>query len=261
MCKNFRIQVTPLTTTPKVSNVRRIKRRKRRYSLHIPTATHDFQGRCSIELPARQEFHQGLRSVESPDPTSTDCAETSLLDISDPVQSAPDNSVSNIGDHRAPTPLLPFYDEDRLLAFESSSVVSEPYWLAGSDVSSIYTARTTCNTPSTTESHASNSPTPSEFSAQTSNVVCCRKCSLKFSGSPQDAKSNLGRHLRTSPRHNRNAGLKCPLPQCRARPAIRSENLGPHLLRFHRIFSASERQTMINNARSILHRPSTLSAM
>ena len=245
MFKNFRIQVTPLATTPKVSNIRRIKRR---FGLQDSIATHEFLGGCSIERPARQEPLPRLRSLESPSPTSNGYAEMPPFNISDPPQSTLDDSVSNIERSRgASTHLIPLTALN--FADRFPSVVSEPYWLAESDVSSVYTTRTTWASPSTTESHASNSPAPSDASAQTSSEVSCRACSMIFKGSFQDAMSNFRRHLRTSSRHNKYTGLKCPLPECHTRRSMRSDDLGPHLFNFHRISSGQERQTIIKDAR------------
>ena len=117
---------------------------------------------------------------------------------------------------------------------------------------SLYTVGVSSNNTSpTTISQTSMSPTtPDSSNPTTTPVVCCRACSIEFSGTPQDANSNYQRHLRTSPRHNKNAGLKCPMPQCRMRPPKRSDNLGPHLLNFHKITSSSKRQNIIETCRS-----------
>lgn len=96
-----------------------------------------------------------------------------------------------------------------------------------------------------TEPHISISPTSPDFSAQPTSSVSCRACSRVFKGSPQDARANYQRHLRESPRHNRNFGLKCPMPECAKRKSMRTDNLGPHLQKFHSISSKSERQGII----------------
>lgn len=99
-----------------------------------------------------------------------------------------------------------------------------------------------------------SSPTSLTPNTPTTSVVSCRACSRDFTGSPQDARSNLQRHLRTSPRHNTNAGLKCPLPECRVRPSMRSDNLGPHLKKIHKMLSSSERQVIIDESRLLARR-------
>lgn len=105
-------------------------------------------------------------------------------------------------------------------------------------------------TPSlTTLSQASISPSSLGPETPTSPFASCRECSRDFAGSPQDARSNLQRHLRTSPRHNKNAGLKCPLPECRMRRPMRSDNLGPHLQKFHKMSSSSDRQIVIDESK------------
>lgn len=99
-----------------------------------------------------------------------------------------------------------------------------------------------------------SSPTSLTPNTPTTSAVSCRACSKDFTGSPQDARSNLQRHLRTSKRHNTNAGLKCPLPECRVRASMRSDNLGPHLKSIHKILSSSKRQIIINESRLLARR-------
>lgn len=95
-------------------------------------------------------------------------------------------------------------------------------------------------TSPTTASQASTSPTSPVHDASTSRVVeTCKSCGDKFTGTPQDARSNLTRHWRTSPKHNTDAGLKCPEPDCPAGP-MRADNLGPHLRRKHKLTALSE---------------------
>ena len=96
-----------------------------------------------------------------------------------------------------------------------------------------------------TESHISISPTSPDSITPKTSGVSCRACGKVFKGSPQDARSNYQRHLRESPRHNRNAGLKCPMPECANRNFMRSDNLRRHLKKVHRISSESERQSII----------------
>ncbi len=85
-------------------------------------------------------------------------------------------------------------------------------------------------------------------------VVRCQACSKEFKGSPVEANSNFRRHLRETPRHNKNAGLRCPQPECRTRRPMRSDNLKPHLMNIHRITSASERQRILDECRSSVKR-------
>ena len=79
-------------------------------------------------------------------------------------------------------------------------------------------------------SHLANS-TQAALEPSGSSVESCRQCSARFTGT--NARTNLQRHLRASLRHNRDAGLKCPLPECSMRPLMRRDNLGPHLQRKH----------------------------
>ena len=130
-----------------------------------------------------------------------------------------------------------------------SSTTSGMSW---ESTGSVYTAGVSSHSTSpTTLSQASISPiTPDSSNSSTSPNVCCRDCCIEFKGSPQDASSNYQRHLRTSPKHKTNAGLKCPRPECRMKAPKRSDNLGPHLLNFHKIKSSSERQRIIETCRS-----------
>ena len=112
----------------------------------------------------------------------------------------------------------------------------------------------TRTTSLTNSSQASVSPTSPPPNSPTPSVTSCLACSLTFKGSPQDAKSNLLRHLRNSPRHNAKAGLKCPLPECHARRPQRSDNLKPHLLKIHHMTSESDRQAVIDESKALAKR-------
>ena len=107
---------------------------------------------------------------------------------------------------------------------------------------------------SPTSSSQVSSPTSLTPNTPTTSVVSCRACAKDFTGSPQDARSNLQRHLRTSRRHDTNAGLKCPLSECRVRPPMRSDNLGPHLTKVHKMLSSSEKQIIIDESRLLAKR-------
>lgn len=107
----------------------------------------------------------------------------------------------------------------------------------------------------TTLSQASFSPTSLTPNTPTTFVASCPACSRKFTGSPQDARSNLQRHLRTARRHNKDAGLKCPEPECVTRRPMRSDNLGQHLWKYHRK-STPERRAIMDESRSLARRHS-----
>lgn len=109
-----------------------------------------------------------------------------------------------------------------------------------------------CTTSPATISQASISPTSPKSRNQT--TLYCRACSKKFTGSPQNAKSNLQRHRRESPRHNKYAGLKCLQPECHMRPPMRSDNLEPHLLNKHKISSPEERRKFKEDSRLLASR-------
>ena len=105
----------------------------------------------------------------------------------------------------------------------------------------------------TTLSQSSLSPTSLAPETPTTSVTSCLSCSKVFTGSPQDAKSNLQRHLRESKRHNKNAGRKCPQPECHMKPHMRSDNLRQHLQNFHKM-SLSEANVIIDKIKSSARR-------
>lgn len=91
-----------------------------------------------------------------------------------------------------------------------------------------------------------------DFSNATASGVSCPICFKEFKGNLEDAKSKLRRHLRSSPRHTRMYGLKCPMPECEKKNPMRSDNLEPHLQNFHKISSKSNRQSIIEHCRQSL---------
>ena len=129
------------------------------------------------------------------------------------------------------------------------SVVSEPYWLAMSDLTSVYTTQT------------GKSKRPM-FSALTvmltplapNHTSCtCLYCNHIFTESPQDARSNLQRHLQESRRHNKNAGRKCPQPECVPKIPMRSDILRRHLQTLHKM-SLSEADVIIDEIKASARR-------
>lgn len=109
---------------------------------------------------------------------------------------------------------------------------------------------TTQMTSPTSASQASTSPTSSACNASTSGVETCSICGDRYTGTRSNAKSNLTRHLRTSPKHNKDAGFKCPERDCQATP-MRSDNLGPHLKRRHGLNSPTELEQAIKKSRGL----------
>lgn len=91
----------------------------------------------------------------------------------------------------------------------------------------------------------------------TNSLVSCRACDRNFKENPQDLESNMQRHLRYPLKHNTSAGLRCPQSECRRRPAMRSENLGPHLQNFQEMSSASERTVIIDESKLSARRERT----
>lgn len=137
----------------------------------------------------------------------------------------------------SPAPWTPTSNEAR--EFDSSPTSAMSWVSTGSS------ERPEVSTPTTS---LTTSPTSQAPDTPTTPAASCLACSMIFTGSPQDAKSNYHRHLRTSRRHNKNAGLKCPLPECRMRAPMRSDNLGPHLQKKHKM-SQSERQALVEETR------------
>lgn len=130
---------------------------------------------------------------------------------------------------------------------QDSSPASEMSWtFTGSSLAAEVQSYTTSPTSG---SQASISPTPPGFTTPLSSVVSCKSCSKDFKGSPQDAMSNLQRHLRTSLRHNKQGNLKCPLPECETKGPMRSDNMGPHLQNFHNMSSKSARRKVIEECK------------
>lgn len=97
------------------------------------------------------------------------------------------------------------------------------------------------------------SPTSLAPETPTTSVVSCSSCSKVFKGSPQDAQSNLTRHYRESRRHNKNAGRKCPQPECVSRTPMRSDNLRQHLQNLHKL-SLSEANVIIDEIKASARR-------
>ena len=109
-----------------------------------------------------------------------------------------------------------------------------------------------CTTSPATLSQTSVSPTSSDSSRII--TLYCPECPESFTGIPQDARTNLQRHLKYSPRHNSNPGLKCPQPECETKNSMRPDNLGPHLQKFHKISSKPARQSIIDQSKSSANR-------
>ena len=87
----------------------------------------------------------------------------------------------------------------------------------------------------------------------TISVTSCLSCSKVFAGSSQDAEFNLQRHLRESRRHNKNAGRKCPQPECVLKTPMRSDNLRQHLQNLHKM-SLSEANVVIDEIKASARR-------
>lgn len=104
-------------------------------------------------------------------------------------------------------------------------------------------------TSPTTASQTSTTPT-SPAGNSSKSVVICQICGDRFTGTLSDARSNLTRHLRTSPKHNKDVGFKCPERTCAAKP-MRADNLGPHLKRRHGLTSPLELEQAVKKSRGL----------
>ncbi len=83
----------------------------------------------------------------------------------------------------------------------------------------------------------------------TSEEGYCQSCSKTFVGTPQNRKSNLMRHYRTSRHHNKDGVFKCPELGCSSKYK-RTDNLNKHLRETHRLLSREERRQAIKISRS-----------
>lgn len=261
MFKNFRTQLTPLAQSPTVSNIRgtgaRISRHEPR-SIQATTKSSTIERHAWEQHSHQQQLLQISYSTDTiPNAFATGCddfAETwslvanwrlshfapserlnneeynlasstlfnppdTILDNFDGTcpqpaslrspQTAPNyllNTVEHISASSSPYPArIAINDGVSTPSSQTPSVISEPYWLATSDVASSCTTQTAW--------------TPRH------------RCFV----------------LRESRRHNKNTGLKCPQPECRMKPPMRSGNLKRHLLDFHKM-SRSEIQAAKDEA-------------
>ena len=215
MIKNFRMQMIPLTQTPTVSNVRRLRYQ---FSSYISTTIADISPGSARNRAAPQESPQNLHTSNWLDTTLSHIAQIHLSHTPCSSQSGitKDRSILGILDE----PLVSMNDRNNYPISEAlrevSEPYSEPYWLARSD-----RASTTYTTQSDIGMFKSLPP-----ALATSIISFCQAyvaptlpdlCSLVLSGTLQDAVSNSQRHLRTSSRHNKYAGLKCPVSGCKTR--------------------------------------------
>ena len=147
-----------------------------------------------------------------------------------------------------PLPLSPSKSDGTVSLEPSPNIFMSP--MSWTPTNSSHTAGASSYTSSPTNtSQASTSPTSPYPGTPTTPAIRCRACSLTFSGTPQDAMSNYRRHIRTSRRHNRKAGVKCPMPECAKNSPMRSDNLKGHLQNKHKMNSDVERQRYIDMAK------------
>ena len=117
------------------------------------------------------------------------------------------------------------------------------------DTSAIITIQASVNTsqkmgsssPSATTSQESTCSPSGVLAIPTSEEGYCQSCSKTFVGTPQNKKSNLMRHYRTSRHHNKDSVFKCPEPGCNSKYK-RTDNLNKHLRKTHRLLSKKERR-------------------
>ena len=291
MIKNFRMQMIPLAQTPTVSNVRRLRyqfsshvpttiadyspgsARNRAAPQEYPQNLHTLNW-LDTTLSQSAQIHLSHTPCSSQSGTTKDASILGILD--EPLMSMNDRNNYPISEALT----------------EISDPYSEPYWLARSDRASPYTTQSDIgmfkrlasalatsitsfcpaytpstlpdfNHPSFEQYHNTSAlserksllvetPLSATSANSTKSRVTCQACSLQFSGTPQDAMSNLHRHLRTSPRHIKDAGFKCPMSGCENKKPLRSGDLGSHLQNSHRITAKSERHSSINPTRLLV---------
>ncbi len=142
--------------------------------------------------------------------------------------------------------------------FESpSSMVFDIHESSLRATSAIITTQASVNTsqkidsssPSTTISQDTTFSPSAALAISTPEEGYCQSCSKTFRGTPQNRKSNLMRHYRTSRHHNKDGVFKCPKPGCNSKHK-RTDNLSKHLRETHRLLSREERREAIKISRS-----------
>ena len=117
--------------------------------------------------------------------------------------------------------------------------------------SSLFSMRGRSNTsPTTVSPTLSSSPQYSDILIPSTETTYCKSCPAKFTGSPQDRKSNLQRHLRTTRRHEKIGGFRCPEQDC-GMLLSRSDNLKNHMQTAHGSPKSSKKQTPSKRRRSM----------
>lgn len=189
------------------------------------------------------ELSDGQPSNESAGTHWPDAGVLAVIHRNQPILDSP-NSLSSTSDGAGA-------NSGASTSKESGSLNSSPTSLMSwTSTGSSQTLEVSSQTTSpNTMLQESVSPTSPVSTTPTTSVASCRACSIEFKGSPQDATSNYRRHLRTSRRHNRKTGLKCPLPECREKGPMRTDNLGPHLHNVHKMSSSSARQSVIEKSK------------
>lgn len=188
------------------------------------------------DLTKIMDISEGLKRHRDLDSASKPRLDTSVLGLIRPGGASPESPTTS-----------PFAGSAGTFTLGSSPTSLTAR--TSTDTSPIDDFSTPMTSP-TAVSQASISPTSPTFSASTSHVEVCHLCGKGFKGTPTDARSNLSRHLRTSPRHNPDAGLKCPERDCRAK-RMRSDNLGTHLKRRHGLTSPLELEQAKKKSRGL----------
>ena len=195
-------------------------------------AQHTVEVDSVLETLKRQERPDSteLSLIPGPEISGFEVISPSQLFLNSP---APWSSVSN-----------------RPMTFESSPTSAMSWVSTGSSKRPDVSTGTNSLTAS---SQSPFSPTSQAPETPTTSVISCLSCSKVFAGSPQDARSNLQRHLRESRRHNKNAGRKCPRPECVLRSPMRSDNLRQHLQNLHKM-TLSEANVVIDEIKASARR-------
>lgn len=146
-----------------------------------------------------------------------------------------------------PRPSVPNTNEDGNLSFSPTSLASQTSrsTTLGRETDSSNTSPTIFSQMSS----SSNSPVSKDPNPEADSF--CHPCGQGFTGSPQNRRSNMLRHLKGTIRHNSDAGLRCPQQPCESTKPMRSDNLRQHLQRIHGISSRKELQDAVERSKQM----------
>ena len=153
--------------------------------------------------------------------------------------------------------VLSVIQPDQSISESPTSMVFDIHECNLRDTSANITTQASINTSQKIGSSSPSATTSQDSTCSSSGVLAitsseegyCQSCSKTFAGTPQNRKSNLMRHYRTSRHHNKDGVFKCPKPGCSSKYK-RTDNLNKHLRETHRLLSREERREAIKISRS-----------